>query len=109
MNKKYELLTKWTDINIVSMHDCKYCGEEYPLYDLEKALYDKQWFMYSYHCSSCNFKLLYTYLNNKHLYHRKDSQTWNKIISTYSDWYDGKVIDANAYKKLVWDDIWLKF
>lgn len=109
MDKKHSLLTKWTDINVVSMHECVYCSEQYPLYDLEKQQYDKQWFIYSDHCALCNFKLLNTYLNDKHLYSRKDSQTGKNIISLYSEAYKWKVIDAHAYKKLISDDIWLKF
>ena len=107
MNKLFKLLVKWTDIKVLKTDTCKYCGEEFPITDLEIKILDKQWFKYPEHCSTCNFKLLNSLLNDKHLYHRKDSKTWEKIISIHSEWFLWKVYDAKNYKKLILDDFGL--
>ena len=68
MNKLFELLTKWTDIKIIKTNFCKYCSLEFPITDLEIKILNKQWFKYPEHCSKCNFMLLNSFLNDKHLY-----------------------------------------
>jgi len=109
MQKKLKLLTKNTDINAIKTSICKYCGDYFIITDLEIKLLDKHCFKHPEHCPLCNFKLLYSLLNDKHLYHRKDSKTWRKIISTYSESFSWDIYEANKYKKLVLDDFGLKF
>jgi len=109
MNKKNELLIKGTWIQIVSIHSCKYCADEYALYDLEKEVLDKHWFLYSNMCPTCRFRLLYSFLNDRYLYRRKDSETWASLISIRSEHVSGKVIDANTHKILKADDFGLKY
>ena len=109
MSKKSELLIKWTDFKISSLHTCKYCGEEFPLFDLEKEMLDKHGFKYRDYCSECNFKLLNIFINNKYLYHRKDSKSNKKLISLISEDFEWDVIDVNDYKKLLVDDFAIKF
>ena len=109
MSKKNDLLVKWTLIKIVSTHNCKYCGEEYILTDLEKNILDKEEFKYPEHCSLCNLKFLSSFLNDENLYHRKDSKTLEDIISIYSDDYKGEVMNVDDYKKFILDDGGLKY
>ena len=47
---------------------------------------------------------MYAFLNDKHLYHRQDSQSWKKIISIFSEHYQWKVFDAPSYKQFILDD-----
>jgi DNA-directed RNA polymerase subunit RPC12/RpoP len=73
MNKE-ELLEK-TDIKINKKADCIYCGENFIITDLEEELLQKHRFKNPEHCPTCNFKILNSYFNDKHLYNRVDSQT----------------------------------
>ena len=75
MNKYFDLITETTDIKAVSFSKCKYCNDDFALYDLEKEILDKQEFKYPDFCSVCRFRMLYSYINDRHLYHRKDSLT----------------------------------
>lgn len=53
--------------------------------------------------------MLYSYINDKHLYHRKDSSNWKNIISVLSDSYSWNVIEAQKYKDMMVDDYALDF
>jgi len=106
---KIEKLLQKTDIKIREKADCIYCGENFIITDLEQDLLEKHRFKNPEHCPTCNFKILNSYFNDKHLYHRVDSQTWKKIVSIYSPEYDWKVIEANNYKKFILDDWWFFF
>ena len=109
MNKKIELLTKEPNIGVVSTHTCKYCADEYALYDLEKEVLDQQWFCYPDFCPTCRFRLLYSYLNDRHLYRRKDSETGEDIISIMSEHASWKVIEAKRHKQMMADDFGLAY
>lgn len=104
-----DLLVKWSDIKIIETSICKYCNVKFPITDLEINLLDKHWFKYPEHCSLCNFKLLNSLLNDKHLYHRKDTRNSNNIISIHSDGYLWDVYEVKDYKKLILDDIALDY
>lgn len=109
MNKKIQLLSSQSNITVVTTSNCKYCKEEYPLYDIEKEALDKQWFSYPDFCPSCRFKLLYTFLNDRHLYRRKDSVTNEPLISTMSEFSEGPIIEAKRYKQLMADDFGIEY
>jgi hypothetical protein len=109
MNKKFELLTRWTNIAVTSTHICKYCSEEFALYDLEKEALDREGFCYPDFCPTCRFRMLYSYINDKHLYHRKDDLSDTRIISSITPEFDGKVYKAEEYKKMILDDFGLTF
>jgi len=108
MLKKIDLYSKYTDLKIAEIKKCKFCNKEFAVFDIEKEIYDKHWFKLAEHCSDCNFKLLNSFINDKHLYHRKDID-WNNIISVLSDSYSWEVIEVSKYKNLVSDDFALKF
>jgi len=109
MNKYFKKLVKWTNIKILDIKKCIYCGSEFPIFDIEKKMLEKHWFKDTKQCSTCTFRMLDSYLNDKHLYIRKDSETEKSIISILSDDYKWKVIDAKNYKKYIIDDLWLDF
>ena len=109
MNKYFQKLIKWTDIKILEIKKCKYCGSDFPIYDIEKKLLDKHWFKETEQCSTCTFKMLNSYFNDKHLYSRKDSESWENIISVLSSDYRWKVLEAKKYKKILIDDYALDF
>lgn len=109
MDKYFELLTKWTDIKIHSIKKCIYCGDDFAFFDLEKKLLDKHWFSETVQCSTCMFKMLNSYLNDRHLYFRKDSESGENIISILSDNYKWNVLEAKKYTKSLFDDLWLKY
>jgi len=104
MKEYFKLITQSTDISIVSLHNCKYCDEEFALYDLEKEILDKHQFKYPDICPTCRFRILYSYINDKHLYHRADTSTGKNIISILNPDFPWKVIDAKVYKNLMIDD-----
>lgn len=99
-----QLLTKWTDINIAYTSICKYCWEDFPLYDLELKNLKKHWFKNTEECGLCIFKMHGNYFNDKNLYHRKDDFSGNPIISLYHQSLPWKVMDVKDYKKKVIDD-----
>lgn len=109
MNKYFELLVKWTDISIVSVKKCKYCNNDFWLLDIEKKLYDKEGFKYPEQCSECTFKLLFSSLNDRHLYIREDTEKKNKLISILSENYEWDVFEVNRYKDYLTDDYALMF
>lgn len=109
MDKFFDLMIDGTDISIVNMSECKYCSSKYPLYSIEKEQYDKYAFKYTDICPTCNFKSLYSYINDKHLYNRKDSKTGKNLISILSEDYNWEVIDANNYRIQLVDDLWFKY
>ena len=109
MNKYFNLLTSWTDIIIEEIKTCKYCWKQFPITSIEKQILDKHSFKYPENCPLCTFRILYSYINDKRLYKRKDSENNKDIISILSDYYDWKVIEADRYKKYLFDDLWLKF
>lgn len=109
MNKLLDLLVKWTDIEIINNSVCKYCTTQYSLYSVEKEQYDKSSFKYSDICPTCIFRLIYSFLNDKHLYNRKDINSWKNIISIISEDYKWEVIEANTYRELLVDDLWFKY
>ena len=109
MNKYFELLTKWTGIKIITIKKCKYCLDDFALFDLEKKLLDNHGFKDTMQCSTCTFRMLNSYLNDRHLYIREDSESGKNIISILSSDYKWKVIEAKNYNKLLFDDLWLKF
>ncbi|USN59150.1 MAG: hypothetical protein H6767_03560 [Candidatus Peribacteria bacterium] len=106
----FNLLVKGTGIEVVSTHTCKYCGDEYALYDVEQKLYDEQGMRYSEVCSVCIFRMLYSYINDRHLYHRLDFRTGKKIVSVISEAYtESEVLDAVEYNQLATDDMGLEY
>ena len=105
----YKKLLEKTDIKISKNADCIYCGKNFIITDLEEGLLQKHRFKNPEHCPTCNFKLLNSYLNDKHLYNRVDSKNWKKIISIFSEDFNWKVIDAKEYKKFILDDRWFLF
>jgi hypothetical protein len=109
MNDNLDLLIKWTNIKIVSKKKCNLCWDNFIFTDLEKKILDKEWFKETEHCPLCNFKFLYSYINDRNLYKRIDSKTWKEIISIYSSDYKGQVYNTEDYKKFILDDGWLKF
>ena len=109
MNRKIYLLTQWTDITVVNINICKYCSEDFPLYDLEKQILDTQGFSYPDFCPTCRFRMLYSYINDKHLYHRKDDFSWSQIVSSITPEFEGVVYKAEDYKKMILDDFWLDY
>lgn len=109
MKKLFELLIKWTEIKILKIFNCKYCWEDFPLYDLEKYVLDKQKFSYPDFCPTCRFRMLYSYINDKHLYNRIDDLSGKNIVSVITPEYEWKVYKAEEYKKMILDDYWLKF
>ncbi|MDP2090627.1 MAG: hypothetical protein Q8K30_03425 [Candidatus Gracilibacteria bacterium] len=109
MDKFFELMTNGTDISVLNMSECKYCSSKYPLYSIEKEQYDKYGFKYTDICPTCNFKSLYSYINDKHLYNRKYSKTGNNIISILSEDFSGEVIEANNYRNSLVDDLGFKY
>lgn len=109
MKPELNKIVENTDIYIVSTKKCIYCLEEFPLYNIEKEQCDSQNFIYAPQCSECTFKMLYSYINDRHLYHRKDSKTWKNIISLLSEGYEGEVIDAHEYKNHLTDDYGLQY
>ncbi|MDD5770580.1 MAG: hypothetical protein PHE25_06420, partial [Candidatus Gracilibacteria bacterium] len=109
MKKIFDLLIKGTDIKIVENKICKYCNDEFPLYDLEKNLLDKHGFCYPDFCPTCRFRMLYSYINDKHLYHRIDDLSGKNIISNITPEFDSQVYKAEDYKKMILDDYGLKF
>ncbi len=109
MNQYFKLLTKNTDIKIDEIKTCKYCSDKFALTSLEKQLLDKHKFKYPENCPMCTFKILYSHINSSHLYHRKDTEDWKKLISTFSEDYKWEVLEANKYKKYLLDDFWLKY
>ncbi len=108
MNQYFKLLTKNTDIKIEEIKTCKYCWDEFAFTSLEKQLLDKHKFKYPENCSTCTFRMHYSYINDKHLYHRKDTEDWKNLISIFSEDYKWEVLEANKYKKYLLDDFWLK-
>ena len=84
MHKYFGLITEDTDVEIVSTSECKHCVDEFALYDLEKEVLDKEGFKYPDICPLCRFRMLDSYINDRHLYHREDSISGDKIISIYS-------------------------
>ena len=109
MNKKLDLLTRDTKIQVVSTHTCTYCADEYALYDLEKEVLDQQWFLYPDFCPTCRFRLLYSFLNDRHLYRRKDDETGEHMISIMSEYASWTVIEAKRHKQLMADDFGLEY
>ena len=84
MNKYFELITKNTDVKIISTSQCKHCASEFALYDLEKEVLDKEGFKYLDICPLCRFRMLYSYINDRHLYHREDSFDNSDVVSVIS-------------------------
>lgn len=109
MNKKFELLIKWTYIKIINISICKYCSDSFPLYDLEKTILDMEWFSYPDFCPTCRFRMMYTYINDKHLYNRKSTKTGENIVSVISDDYEWIVLKAEDYKQMILNDEFLNF
>ncbi|USN59154.1 MAG: hypothetical protein H6767_03580 [Candidatus Peribacteria bacterium] len=109
MSHVFDYLTRGTDISIISTHHCKYCDDQFILTSLEKELYDRQGFCYPDHCPKCNFRLLYAYINDSHLYYIKDSFHGNTVISTIYSGYPGKIMEAKEYKKQILDDVGLQY
>ena len=100
----FQKILEKTDIKISKKADCIYCGENFIITDLEEELLQKYRFKNPEHCPTCNFKILNSYINDKHLYNRIDSQSWKKIISIFSEDFDWKVIDAKDYRNFIVDD-----
>ena len=109
MNKYFELITKNTEVKIISTSECKHCASEFALYNLEKEVLDKEGFKYPDICPLCRFRMLYSYINDRHLYHREDSFDNSDVVSVISRWYTEKVMEAQKYKDLMVDDEALKY
>lgn len=109
MNSYFELITKWSDIKIDQIRNCKYCNEQFAIYDIEKKLYDKHSFKYCETCPLCTFKLQNIFFNDRNFYKNKDSETWENLISIIYEWYKWKIIEANRYRDLISNDLWLDY
>jgi len=109
MNKYFDLITRNTDASIVSIGNCKHCSDEFALYDIEKDALDKQGFKYPDICAKCRFRMLYSYLNDRHLYHREDSLSGDKVVSIYSADYSWDIVEAQKYKDMMVDGHALKY
>lgn len=105
----FDLLTKNTDIKISQKRFCKYCKEEFAIFDIEKKLYDKHWFKYQEVCAYCNFRLLNSLFNDKYLYIRKDSYTWEDLVSIFSKDYDWNIMEASEYRNKLSNDMALDY
>lgn len=108
-NNFFSLLTQSSDIDIISTRICKYCWDIFPVTSIEKDLLDNQRMKYPEQCWTCTFRMLYSYINDKQLYHRKDTEDWKSIISVMSENYDWPVLEAEKYKKMMIDDVALKY
>ena len=109
MDKYLELLTQWTDIKIVDIRECKYCWEDFPLYDLELKNLKKHWFKETEQCGFCNFRMQWSYFNDKNLYQRKDDFSWESLISIHHPDMPWKVMEVKKYMKKMSDDYWLEY
>ena len=109
MSKITQLLTEWTDIKIAWIRTCKYCWEDFPLYDLEKKILKRHWFKDTEICAFCNFRMQWGYFNDKNLYHRKDDFSGENIISIHHPEFPWKVMEVKKYIKKISDDLWLEY
>lgn len=55
-------------------------------------------------CSLCTFRFAHSYINNKHLYHRKDDETGENIISTSSQFSKHKIFEAKRHQEMMTND-----
>ena len=109
MKKYIDLLTEGTDISLAEMSVCKYCSQEFPIFDLEKKILDTHGFSHSWSCPLCTFKIHNSYFNDRHLYHRKDSFSGEKIISTHQEDSPMQIMEVKRYRKMMAEDHGLKF
>nr|MDD3720587.1 hypothetical protein [Candidatus Gracilibacteria bacterium] len=99
MDKKlFEFVSKTTNEKILEYKKCKWCNDEYPIYEREKKFIENHNFEISDLCFDCRYRNMLLWRNEKKLYWRKSDKSGKKILSLYSPEYESKVYNYDEWE-----------